>query len=87
MWDNRTPNSAALPKTSTPITWRQIESALQDYFGGRYDHDTGDLSAEVEAADFLDDICDDCPANGATLVVVNLTDLAKHIALELGGAP
>jgi hypothetical protein len=61
----------------TGITWRQIEKALQDYFGGVSNSGTGDFIAEIEAADFLDDLCDDCPA---TSIDINITDLAKHLA-------
>ena len=34
----------------TGITWRQIEKALQDYFGGVSNSGTGDFIAEIEAA-------------------------------------
>lgn len=63
------------------MNWRQIEAALQDYFGGVND---GDVFAEVEAVEFLADTCDDCPANGATVELINLTELAKHIAGWVG---
>jgi hypothetical protein len=65
------------------MNWRQIEAALQDYFGGACDE--GDYYANVEAAGIFDDICDDCPANNAAAELINLTELAKHIADYIEG--
>lgn len=66
-------------RQTTP-TWRQIEAALQDYFGGVSD---GDIFATLNEDDpIFDEVCDDCPRND--LVEINLTEIAKHIADFIG---
>lgn len=87
MWD-RTPNSAALAKASTPITWRQIEAALVAYFDGERNRNgnTGDIWTKVDNEYEVYepcDLCDECPAND-TLVDINLTALARFLAREVG---
>lgn len=78
-------NARTLPKVQHPprhkaISWRQIEAALQDYFGGTCD---GDVFVEIEEDDFFELIsrCDDCKHGSVEL---NLTELAKHIADFVG---
>jgi hypothetical protein len=81
MWV-KAPNTPLLPKASIPATWRQIETALSDYFAGTY-YD-GDLFVDLEGNPDWDNDCDDCSDHYAE---INLTDLARYLADELGGAP
>jgi hypothetical protein len=80
MWGNA-PNSKLLPKASTQ-TWRRIEAALLNYFRGEQQRRSGDFLAELEAEDDLNNNCERCPFHFAYL---NLTELAKFLALELEG--
>jgi hypothetical protein len=74
------PNSKLLPKTST-LTWRQIETVLRDYFRGEQQRRSGDFLAEIEAEDELENDCESCPFH---FVYLNLTELVRFLALELG---
>ena len=62
------------------MSWRQIEAALQDYFGGVQN---GDLFTEIEAfPGWREEVCDVRPSH---TIELNLTDLARHIADYVGG--
>jgi hypothetical protein len=81
MW-GKPANSALLPRTSTPIDWRRIEAALFNFFGGQ--NDNGNLIAELQAYEDPEGDCDSCPLHFAD---IDLTELARFLADELGGAP
>jgi hypothetical protein len=63
------------------MNWRRIESILQDYFGSiRHDGDVFAIGLEA-SCDFAD--CENCEDHTAE---INISDLARYLADELGNA-
>jgi hypothetical protein len=78
MLDTKTP----LHRQISP-TWRQIEAALQDYFGAV---NKGHVVVEVGTGDLFFDWLDRCDNRKCRAVELNLSEIASHIANFIGDA-